>query len=68
MSSELDLSLPPDEDRGPALAGLSWTLTSLSLIIVGLRVYVRGYRKRNLGWDDALIVIPTVRILEKPQS
>lgn len=51
--------LPPDENVGPTLLGISTALIALVIITTGLRIWVR-YCRRNLGWDDYLIIIVAI--------
>ena len=53
-----DEEIPPDEDIGPALIAVSSVLLFFALLTGFLRVFVR-WRNRNLGWDDAMLVIGT---------
>ena len=48
-------------DYGPQLNLVFWLLTSLSLIFLGLRLYCKIYRGRNLWWDDHLLIASWVR-------
>jgi hypothetical protein len=49
-------------DRGPAVMGILWTESAISLIITALRFYARGMIRR-IGWDDWLMALTTVCIL-----
>jgi hypothetical protein len=40
--------------------GITLSLTLLTLIIVGLRTYVRFFALRAPGWDDYFIFVATV--------
>ena len=59
MAEDAEVSAPgvpppisnPDENAGPAILGAVVSVTSLALIVVLTRVYVRGFMIRNLGWD-----------------
>ena len=53
--------LPPDENVGPVLVGVSTVLVFAAVVTGGLRLWVR-YAHRILGWDDYLmmIVLPIV--------
>ncbi len=44
------------EDLGPQLNLVFWLLTSLSLVFLGLRLYCKIYRGRNLWWDDHFLI------------
>ncbi|KAM0430051.1 hypothetical protein ACHAPT_006057 [Fusarium lateritium] len=50
--------LPPDENVGPVLLGVSSALIVLVIITTSLRIWVR-YALRCLEWDDYTIVIVT---------
>lgn len=47
-------------DRGPAIMGILWTESAISLIITALRFYARGIIHK-IGWDDWLMLLTTVR-------
>ena len=47
--------------KGPTLVGVLWMETILCIFILGLRLYTRTMIRRNLGWDDLLLVITAVR-------
>lgn len=51
--------LPPDENVGPILLGVSSVLIALVIITTGLRVWVRS-ALRCLEWDDYTIIMATV--------
>ena len=55
-TSPTAVSLPPDENVGPALLVLSGILIALVVITTCLRLYVR-VRNRILGWDDFTITL-----------
>ena len=44
------------EDLGSQLNLVFWLLTSLSLVFLGLRLYCKIYRGRNLWWDDHFLI------------
>lgn len=44
----------PDDNEGGTILGAVVSVTSLALIVVLTRVYVRGFMIRNLGWDVSL--------------
>ncbi|KAM0350618.1 hypothetical protein ACHAPU_003104 [Fusarium lateritium] len=48
--------LPPDENVGPILLGVSGTCLALVIITTGVRIWVRS-ALRCLGWDDFTIVV-----------
>ncbi|KAJ3460315.1 hypothetical protein MRS44_011182 [Fusarium solani] len=50
--------LPPDENVGPILLGVSSVLIALVIITTGLRVWVRS-ALRCLEWDDYTMIIVT---------
>ncbi|KAI9722829.1 MAG: hypothetical protein M1828_004395 [Chrysothrix sp. TS-e1954] len=52
--------LPPNENRGPELLAVIWTLKGLSLIVVVLRVWAKMIPARVLWWDDASIVMALI--------
>ncbi|KAM6513615.1 hypothetical protein FALCPG4_015999 [Fusarium falciforme] len=48
--------LPPDENVGPALLGVSSVLIACVIITASLRIWVR-YSRRCVKWDDYIIII-----------
>ena len=49
------------EDLGPQLNTAFWVLTGLATVFLGLRLYCKGIRVRNLWWDDYLLTAAWVR-------
>lgn len=49
-----------DPGRGPAIMGVGWTLTTLCLIAIGLRFYVRLKYTRCIAIDDWLMLLAGV--------
>lgn len=49
---------PPDGDvsKGPVILAVTIVSTSLALIAVGLRMFVRTVITRGIGWDDYAIL------------
>ena len=52
--------LPPDVNRGPDILGAVWTLKSLAIIVVALRIWAKTRPNSMLWWDDASIVTALV--------
>ena len=52
--------LPPDVNRGSDLVIISWLTVSIALLLVSVRFYIRGILRKNLGWDDYLILLAIV--------
>ncbi len=50
------------ETRGPALIIVVVLALSISVICLGLRLYVRARIQRNIHWDDWLMIAGAVRI------
>lgn len=48
------------ESRGPGLTIIELIMLPLSLMFLGLRLYVRGRLLRKTGWDDWFMVIASV--------
>ncbi|MCJ1251158.1 hypothetical protein MMC30_008389 [Trapelia coarctata] len=59
MATPLPPPAGPDEDRGPALIAIGWTLTATALLTQFGRLYCR-LRIRQLGWDDYLMFFTTL--------
>ncbi|KAL9564557.1 hypothetical protein ACKAV7_011009 [Fusarium commune] len=51
--------LPPDQNVGPILLGISGTCLALVIITTSVRIWVRS-ALRSSGWDDYTIVIVTL--------
>ncbi|KAI1433458.1 hypothetical protein GGR50DRAFT_502673 [Xylaria sp. CBS 124048] len=51
---------PSDLGLGPAIMGVTWTLTALCIICVFFRFYIRSRRPSRLGWDDWAILIALI--------
>ena len=62
MAEEANVRLPPNEDRGPMLLGISWTLVAVASIIVLLRFYCRTILQNAVGWDDFAILAAVVGV------
>ena len=59
----MDPGPPPpggDVDRNTVLTGVSWTLASLAMTLVTLRIYCRVFVTRNMWWDDWAIILTMV--------
>ena len=54
--------LPPggDQDRGPTMIVVYWTMFAIELLFVSLRVYARS-TVHALGWDDCIMAVTMVR-------
>ena len=63
MAGRPDVRLPPDQDRGPMLLGVTWTTVSLASIAVLLRVYCRTILQNAMGWDDFAMLAAMVGLL-----
>nr|CDP26528.1 Putative protein of unknown function [Podospora anserina S mat+] len=62
MASSNGVSLPPDENRGPEILAICGTLVALSVLIVGLRIWVRAGMIGQVGIDDWTIIAATTVI------
>ena len=51
----------PVEDAGPLILGATLTVTSLALITMVTRLYVRLKMIRNVGWDVS--ISPTIFVV-----
>ena len=52
--------LPRNENQGPAVLGVVWTLTGLAVIAVASRLYVRMVKSSTAGLDDLTIAVGVV--------
>lgn len=55
--------LSPDISRGSDLTIVKWLTTSIAVLLVSLRFYVRGVLRKKLGWDDYTILLAVVSYL-----
>lgn len=49
-----------NDDKGPKILAVLWTLTGLTTLIVSARIFIRLRMLKNFGIDDYLIVISMV--------
>lgn len=57
MSDAVD---PNDLGRGPAITAVGWLLTSVCIVTISLRFYVRTSITRSLSSDDWTMLIAVV--------
>lgn len=50
-----------NDDKGPKILAVLWTLTALTTMMVMARIFIRVRMLKNFGIDDYLIVISMVR-------
>jgi hypothetical protein len=50
------LALLPHDNAGPKLNAVVWSLTALSGLVLGLRIYCRAIRRKGLWWDDGFLI------------
>jgi hypothetical protein len=48
------------QDQSLSITAVSWTLGSLCVVIVAVRLYTRALVTRQLGWDDSFITLSLV--------
>lgn len=60
MVADLKGSPLCDENRGTSLLVLSYTLLSVAITTVGLRVWFRWGLRNGISWDDYFIVASLV--------
>ncbi len=51
------------ENLGPYLNRVIWSLAALSTLFVGLRVYCKLLRRKQLWWDDHVLIASWVCLL-----
>jgi hypothetical protein len=54
MASLPVLPSNPNENEGPKILGVTIAITSIALLVVLLRLYVRWFMVRAVGWDVCL--------------
>ena len=57
---------PGDNNLGPYLNRVIWSLAALSTLFLGLRVYCKFLRRRQLWWDDYVLIASWVITLSMP--
>ena len=62
MAVKADVRLPPDNNKGPMLLGITWTMAAMATTIVILRIYSRTVLQNSMGWDDFAIIAASVGI------
>jgi hypothetical protein len=50
-------------DERVSITAVSWTLGTLSILLVALRLYTRLLITRCRGWDDLFVTIALVRFV-----
>lgn len=66
MSSTTKLISEPSENTGPALMGIAVLFTSLAIITVAMRIWVRATMVGKVGWDvskSIMALISTMTLL-----
>jgi hypothetical protein len=56
----LSARLSCEEDRGPPLLILAWTLLAVAIVTVALRIRFRRGLRNGISWDDYFIVASLV--------
>lgn len=49
-----------NDDKGPKILAVLWTLTALTFLIVSARIFIRIKMLKNFGIDDYLIIIAMI--------
>ncbi|KAL2132355.1 hypothetical protein VTI74DRAFT_3926 [Chaetomium olivicolor] len=57
------VALPPDVNLGPYLNRVIWTLAALAALFLGLRMYCKFLRSRQLWWDDYFLIASWVALV-----
>jgi tryptophan-rich sensory protein len=52
--------LYPDDNNGPVLMKVVWTLLAFTTIIFALRIYTKANKTYRLYWDDCLMFVALV--------
>jgi hypothetical protein len=55
-----------NNDRGPGVLVVIWTLTSLSGLFLAVRLACKSRSKRRLWWDDHVLSLSWVRLAVSP--
>lgn len=62
MSTAVDVN---DLGRGPAIVGVLWAFTTIAVLAVALRLYLRSRILHSVGWDDGFMVAAVVSLYSK---
>lgn len=68
MSSTMKLISEPSENTGPALMAIAVLFTSLAIITVAMRIWVRATMVGKVGWDvskSIMALISTMMLLTR---
>lgn len=49
------------ESRGAEIIIVAWVFTGISIVVAGLRLFVKARISKELGWDDFFILLSMVR-------
>ena len=55
------------DDRGSTVIWSMWMMVVVCLVFVAARIYTRTIILRNMGWDDYLLIVCWVRVLQKTE-
>lgn len=66
QSGSLDESAGATENYGTHLNVTVWSLTGVSAIFLGLRIFAKQKRQRRLWWDDYVLMTGWVRAASLP--
>ena len=56
----VNLTLLPHNSAGPEANAVAWSLLATSAVFLGLRLYCKHISRRNLWWDDRLLILAWV--------
>jgi hypothetical protein len=57
----MSASVNANHDKGPKILAVQWSLTSVTVVVVAARMYIRVFLVRNAGLDDFIILASLVR-------
>lgn len=62
MASNVEIlaNLPPNENRGPTIAAVAWTVTAISTIFFLLRLYTKVFIIKMPQWDDWILLFAVI--------
>ncbi|KAB8067071.1 hypothetical protein BDV29DRAFT_163791 [Aspergillus leporis] len=52
----MSASVNANHDKGPKILAVQWSLTSVTVVVVAARMYIRVFLVRNAGLDDFIIL------------
>jgi hypothetical protein len=65
---QADIPGLPHDNYGPHFNAAIWVLTGLAAVFLALRMYCKRIRRKNLWWDDLVLIASFVSLVIFPVS